>query len=816
MKHLFLVLLFFLAGNLISKAQNDKLDSLIAAEKAYLNEDSKHLAMLSEISQQLLRNDPQRCITYCYETIHLASKLNNSKVMADTYNTLGKSFFSLGMSDSSIAAFNKSLASYEVIHDSAGMGNIYNNLGNVYLMNLSDFSNAASYLKQAIRIQEAIGRKDLLIGPNKNLGIIYTLWGDYRNAQAALLKSAEYAEAYNRKNLLSGIYMELGNVYNYLEDLNKAREYYQKSLDMSPASDIQAKAQNFENIALTYQNESPPEKAFKYHLEAYDIFRKANNVSGLSFTLTNMGHMLNCMYDTTFQRLQESDYFSSISSGETNQYELAQNCFRKSIAFQPSGSKNAITIYNLNLLGESFLKMGKFLEAKGYTRESMRLADSLQLLDKQKDALKVMSRIYEASGRFDSAYYYYKEYIRIRDTIDNKAVHGQLMRKEAEYEYSIKEKDILHQKELSDVAAASANTELQRQLLLAHIREQELLLMDRALEIGRKDKEMEHLAYLKKMAELDLVKLDKQDKEKQLSLTKQNLTLQNLKLGKRELERNLLIVGAALSLLSIFLIFRNYRNQRKANLKQQELNTVISGVNEELNLKNSELANTLDNLKQTQAQLVETEKMKETEVIRRRISQDIHDDISSGLTRIAWLSELAKEKASQGLQEDAASALQKIVASSRETVDRLGEIIWAINPDRDNLEGFFAYLRTYVVRFFEDTPFKVTLDFPEKKPDLKFNPELKRTLFLVVKEALHNIAKHSQAKKIAVSFQCPDHRYNIIITDDGKGFEIDTMELKGNGLKNMEKRMESVGGKIEIESKPQEGTVVILSGEVYN
>ncbi len=815
MKILFFLFLFLFAGTLCSLAQDARLDSLINAENAYLKEDDKHLAMLSEINQQLLRTDPQQCIIYCYKTISLALKLNNRKVVADTYNTLGKSFFPLGMSDSSIAAFNKSLASYEIIHDSAGMGNMYNNLGNAYLMGLSDFSNAANYLRKAISIQEAIGRKDLLIFPNKNLGITYTLLGDYRNAQAALMKSAEYAETYNRKNILPGIYMELGNVYNYLEDLDKARKFYQKSLDLTAASDIQGKAQIFENIALTYQNESPPEKAFKYHLEAYDIFRKANNASGLSFTLTNMGHMLNCIHDTAFQRLQQSDYFASISSGETNQYELAQSCFRKSIAFQPSGSINAITIFDLNLLGESFLKMGKLREAKSHTRESMRLADSLQLLDKQKDALKVMSRIYEASGSYDSAYYYYKEYIRVRDTLDNKAVHGQLMRKEAEYEYSIKEKDILHQKELSDISAANANTKLEQQLLLARTREQEMLLKDKALEIGRKDQEMHHLAYLKKMAELDVVKLDKQDKEKQLSLTKQNLTLQDLKLGKRELERNLLIVGVALSLLSIFLIFRIYRNQRKANLKQKELNSNIRWANEELNHKNTKLAETLEDLKQTQAQLVETEKQKETEVIRRRISQDIHDDISSGLTRIAWLSELAREKAKNGSPADAESALEKILASSRETVDRLGEIIWAINPDRDNLEGFFAYLRSYIVKFFEDTGFRVSLDFPEKKSDLKFNPDLKRTLFLVVKEALHNIAKHSEAKNIGVAFHCPDHRYSITITDDGKGFDPVALEQKSNGLRNMQKRMEGVGGKFEIESKPQEGTVVLLSGEVY-
>ena len=112
------------------------------------------------------------------------------------------------------------------------------------------------------------------------------------------------------------------------------------------------------------------------------------------------------------------------------------------------------------------------------------------------------------------------------------------------------------------------------------------------------------------------------------------------------------------------------------------------------------------------------------------------------------------------------------------------------------------------MKFFEDTPFKVTLDFPEKKPDLKFNPDLKRTLFLVVKEALHNVAKHSKASQVAVAFHCPDHRYSITITDNGKGFDRTKQGSGGNGLLNMKRRANEMGGRFEIESKAGKGTTV--------
>jgi signal transduction histidine kinase/tetratricopeptide (TPR) repeat protein len=827
MKKSFFLFLFLFAGTLFSLAQNARLDSLINAEKAYPKNDEKRLNMLIEIMNGFFQVDWSKCFEYSNKSLLLASNLNDDRGRAIAYLRLGVYYMHFNNFDSSVYTTNKALELFTLLKDSVSIGKSFNNLGLPY-ENRSDYLNAKEYYIKAITIYEAIGRKDLLCNTYSLLGGVFVKLGDYRKAQIYLFKALENAIASGRKEKLAGIYMNLGMIYGSLNqisnnhsDLEKSREYFQLALSAGEQSTKNkiGELNILTDIALTYLNEELYEEALNYLLQALDGQEKQKDQFGqysLAATYCNIAKALNGMCDTTFQRLEKLNYFSKFGPAGTNQYVIALSCLNKSLLLQKSIGTYDFRPACLGLMAESNSLLSNYEKAILFGREAYRLADSLNFLREKENDLMGLSDIYLKIGKYDSAYYYYKEYIVQRDSIDNKEVHDQLARKDAEYEYSIKEKDILHQKELSDISAANANTKLQQQLLLARTREQEMLLKDKALEIGKKDKEMQHLAYLKKMAELDVMKLEKQDKDKQLSLTKQNLTLQDMKLGKRELERNLLIVGVALSLLSIFLIFRNYRNQRKSNLKQKELNSRITWVNEELNHKNTKLAATLDDLKLTQAQLVETEKQKETEVIRRRISQDIHDDISSSLTRIAWLSELAREKAKNGSPADAESALEKILASSRETVDRLGEIIWAINPDRDNLEGFFAYLRSYIVRFFEDTKFAVTLDFPEQKPDLKFNPDLKRTLFLVVKEALHNIAKHSEAKNIGVAFHCPDHRYCITITDDGKGFDLVAMEQKSNGLRNMQKRMESVGGKIEIESQPQQGTVVSLEGEVYS
>lgn len=819
MKRIILFSLLLAAVTLISTAQNAELDSLINAEKNYLKDDTTHLILLTKISHHFSRMaDAQQCIVYSTKAISLARKLGDRQALAENLNSLGFAHNILGERDISLREQNEALKLYKEMNDSLGVAAMKTSLAEYYRES-SEFETAIRLYNEAIEIYNVIGRTDKLYSPYEGLGSLYHQMADYKNAQQYILKALNISETILHDKLRSAHSKAiLGYISKSLRDERKALDYF---LDALPAFEAEGALYWVSAlkllIAQTYLNYGDTtETPLKYLFETLEINRLQENYSMRSSVLLTIGEYLYTIDDSTFNHFKKSDYYKKLGFDEVDQYSLALACLNESIFYNNKTGQYFLNGAIFVVMAEIENHLKNFGQALNYVRNAIIVADSTKELLTRKVALKTMSEIYEAMGRYDSAYYYYKEYISQRDSIDNIDIKNQLARKDAEYEFSIKEKDLLHQKELSDVAAASANTELQRQLLLARTHEQEILLKDRALEIGQKEKEMQHLAYLKKMAELDVVKLEKQDKDKQLSLTKQSFALQNLKLSKRELERNLLIVGVALSLLSIFLIFRNYRNQRKANLKQQELNALISETNQELNVKNTELASTLDNLRTTQAQLVETEKQKENEVIRRRISQDIHDDISSGLTRIAWLSELAKEKAARGEQQEAGNALEKILASSRETVERLGEIIWAINPDRDNLEGFFAYLRTYIVRYFEDTPFKLDLDFPEKKPDLKFNPDLKRTLFLVVKEALHNVAKHSHAEHISVAFHCPDHKYHLTISDDGKGFDVPSTQLKGNGLKNMQKRMESVGGKIEIESQPEKGTLVNLSGEVYS
>lgn len=233
----------------------------------------------------------------------------------------------------------------------------------------------------------------------------------------------------------------------------------------------------------------------------------------------------------------------------------------------------------------------------------------------------------------------------------------------------------------------------------------------------------------------------------------------------------------------------------------------------------TELENTVrettDKLLKTQDELIRVARQTETEKVRRRISQDIHDDISSGLNKITWMSELVKVKAMKNKPEEFTQALDKIITASRETVDNLVEIIWSLNPKNDDLESMLAYMRNYITRFFEDTSFRVTINFPEHGQQIEINPELKRNLFLVTKEALHNMAKYSKARNILIAFNLDGAQYKLTLFDDGVGIEPGVIHGSGNGMINMRRRTEEINGRFIIETAPGKGTRIILEGALF-
>jgi signal transduction histidine kinase len=193
---------------------------------------------------------------------------------------------------------------------------------------------------------------------------------------------------------------------------------------------------------------------------------------------------------------------------------------------------------------------------------------------------------------------------------------------------------------------------------------------------------------------------------------------------------------------------------------------------------------------------------------RTRISQDMHDEVGASLTSISMMSDLVRNI--PNTREDASRWLAQISGTSRGVMEEMNQIIWALNPKNDNLEGLVTYIRRFAFEYLEPTKLECIFDLPEEIPDRELSVEVRRNVYLVAREAVHNAVKHAGATKIRINVEINKHGFSIRIKDDGKGFEPGKPEFPGNGLVNMKKRINEIGGELFINSTSGTGTEIVL------
>ncbi len=149
-----------------------------------------------------------------------------------------------------------------------------------------------------------------------------------------------------------------------------------------------------------------------------------------------------------------------------------------------------------------------------------------------------------------------------------------------------------------------------------------------------------------------------------------------------------------------------------------------------------------------------SERQQAIEKERTRIATDMHDDLGAGLSRIKFLSETIgiKKQKHLPIEED----ISKIREYSHEMIDKMGEIVWALNEKNDSLSDLLSYTRSYTVEYLSQSGIRCSIDSPEVFPATFVSGEFRRNIFLSVKEILHNIVKHAQANHVNITIQI-DH-----------------------------------------------------------
>ncbi|MGC9941571.1 MAG: ATP-binding protein [Verrucomicrobiota bacterium] len=194
---------------------------------------------------------------------------------------------------------------------------------------------------------------------------------------------------------------------------------------------------------------------------------------------------------------------------------------------------------------------------------------------------------------------------------------------------------------------------------------------------------------------------------------------------------------------------------------------------------------------------------------RARIARDIHDDIGSKITQLVLHGEVTQNEFPS--DPKLRTQLDLICHDAREVLSVLDEVLWAVNPKRDELRDFTTYMCHYAEQFLKFTPIQCFLDVDTEAPALELTLPLRRGLLMVTKEALNNAVKHSRASELRLQIRCEHGRLTLMLQDDGKGFDPMKADRKRSGLHNMTKRMTELGGTCVVISQPGKGCTIEFS-----
>lgn len=250
--------------------------------------------------------------------------------------------------------------------------------------------------------------------------------------------------------------------------------------------------------------------------------------------------------------------------------------------------------------------------------------------------------------------------------------------------------------------------------------------------------------------------------------------------------------------IGTLLYIRKYELEKRAKKVRERLRK----NNEEAELRELKLKTEAAELK---SKALEQEKEIEKQKIRNRIARDLHDEIGSNLSSISLLSRMIKDE----LKSDSElfQNLSRIETTAKNSVTSIRDIVWFINPASDSLIDLIRKMTVTSENLLNGKEYTFMNNIPDS--DIKITPEIKRGIYLIFKETLNNISKHSAADKVYININIENNFFMMMITDNGKGYDINSIQT-GNGLNNIKSRAGELNALLDMESVPGRGSTLKL------
>ena len=486
------------------------------------------------------QSDYPKALEYYFKAIKIREELGDKSGIANSLGNIGIIYAYKSDYPKAIEYYHKSINISEELGDKSGVANNLGNIGIIYA-NQSDFPKALMYYHKALKINEELGDKSGIATNQERIGLIYKNQSDYPKALINYRKALKINEELGDKSGIATNLINIGTIHALQFDYTKTLEYYHQALKIGEElGDKSVVALTIGNIGIIYDKLSDYPKALEYYVKALKIDEDLENKSGVARHLANIGIL---------HLSQSKDSIIVLSNNKNELMKNKEKNIEKSIEYLEKA------IYIFKNSGES---------------------QQLSL------ALDNLSQAYQLKSDYKRAFESYREYKSLQDSIFSMDKQKEIANLESKRELEIKEKE--NQLLIKD-----------NQLFNA-----ELIQKNQKISLAEKDKEVQHLAFLKEQAE-------KQEKEKELSLSETQMKLQksqiasldkdkerqNAELKAKNLQRNFFIAGVIVFIILFLIAFIRFREKKK--------------LSDKLALQNAEIEKQ-KNLVENQKNIVEEQK----------------------------------------------------------------------------------------------------------------------------------------------------------------------------------------------------------------
>ena len=561
------------------------------------------------------------------------------------------------------------------------------------------------------------------------------------------LELTEQLEPVSRRLLVVFVLNNLAGVHHTLKQNEKAIEYLEKSLPYRKANG------DIANLALGYCNT----------VQALSSLKEINKVKRDEY----LKECIKCSEQSEEPfRIYHSYITQASVSNSDKDYKTALEFNLKAIKILESEDINHSHLPGRYLsvarLLNNDIEDGNPEEVYNYLEKAEKLALKLKRKDLLREAHLTYRDYYTKNKDFEKALDSYRTFIKYKDSLIDERTKSNIAELETKYETQKKDNEIQKlssEQRIQKLLIEAQNSELFKNKLEVEHKTNELLILSQ-------ENELQELRLTKQNEDIELQKLQALADHQKIQLFEQEQIIQSRKLkNSRQMQYFTFAFVGILFVLGFFL-FNRYQLKRTIKEQQKLL------------------------------------------AIRENIAKDLHDEIGSTLTGIKILSEVS-EKTIHKDKEKVSGFLQQISEQSKQVQQGLSDIIWNVKPENDSLENMTARMREYTARTLEVKNIDISFNLDNQINNKHLPQEQRRDFLMIFKEAINNIAKHSEAKKVEINFKKVENSLQLEIKDDGKGFDI-SEPTNQNGLYNMKSRAELIGGSFDIISEIGKGTTITL------